>query len=124
MTWWEWLLVGVAGAVGAPLRYIVDTVVSARTDGEFPFGTMTVNLSGSFALGVLTGLVLYHGVGKAPNLVAGTGLLGAYTTFSTFSFETVSLVEAGEAGLALRNAVISVLGGTLAAAAGWGLAAL
>lgn len=124
MPWWEWLLVGVAGAVGAPLRYMVDTVVSARAEGQFPLGTMTVNLSGSFALGVLTGLVLYHGVGAAPNLIAGTGVVGAYTTFSTFSLETLSLVEAGEAGLALRNAVVSVLGGTLAAAAGWGLAAL
>ena len=124
MPWWEWLLVGVAGAVGAPLRYMVDTVVSGRAGGEFPFGTMTVNLSGSFALGVLTGLVLYHGVGAAPNLIAGTGVVGAYTTFSTFSLETVSLVEAGEAGLAIRNVVVSVLGGTLAAAAGWGLATL
>ncbi|HEX4865820.1 MAG TPA: fluoride efflux transporter CrcB [Acidimicrobiales bacterium] len=124
MPWWEWLLVGAAGAVGAPLRYLVDTLVSARGAGEFPFGTMTVNLSGSFALGVLTGLVLYHGVGTAPNLVAGTGVLGAYTTFSTFSLETLSLAEAGEVKLAVRNAVISVFGGTLAAAAGWGLAAL
>ena len=124
MPWWEWLLVGVAGAVGAPLRYMVDTVVSARAGGQFPLGTMTVNLSGCFALGVLTGLVLYHGVGAAPNLIAGTGVVGAYTTFSTFSLETLSLVEAGEAGLAFRNAVVSVLGGTLAAAAGWGLAAL
>lgn len=124
MPWWEWLLVGTAGAVGAPLRYMVDTLVSARAEGEFPLGTMTVNLSGSFALGVLTGLVLYHGVGAAPNVIAGTGVVGAYTTFSTFSLETLSLVEAGEVGLALRNAVISVLGGTLAAAGGWGLAAL
>jgi CrcB protein len=124
MTWWEWLLVVAAGAVGAPLRYVVDTLVSDRSDGMFPLGTLAVNLSGCFALGVVTGLVLDHGVGQAPRLVAGTGLLGAYTTFSTFSLETVTLAEAGEIGLALRNTALSVLAGTLAAAAGWGLAAL
>ncbi len=124
MTWWEWLLVIAAGAVGAPLRYVVDTLVSDRSGGAFPLGTLAVNLTGSFALGVLTGLVLDHGVGQAPRLVAGTGLLGAYTTFSTFSLETVALAEAGEIGLALRNAALSVFAGTLAAAAGWGLAAL
>jgi fluoride exporter len=124
MAWWEWLLVFAAGAVGAPLRCVVDTLVSDRSRGTFPLGTLAVNLTGSFALGVLTGLVLDHGVGQAPRLVAGTGLLGAYTTFSTFSLETVALAEAGEIGLAVRNATLSVFGGTLAAAAGWGLAAL
>ena len=124
MTWGEWLLVVAAGAVGAPLRYVVDTLVSDRSGGTFPVGTLVVNLTGSFALGVLTGLVLYHGVGQAPRLVAGTGLLGAYTTFSTFSLETVSLAESGEIGLALRNVAASVFAGTLAAAAGWSLAGL
>ena len=124
MRWWEWVLVVAAGAVGAPLRYVIDTIVSDRSDGTFPFGTLVVNLSGSFLLGVLTGLVLYHGVGQSSRLVTGTGLLGAYTTFSTFSLETVTLAETGEVGLALRNAGLSVLAGTLAAAAGWGLAAL
>ena len=124
MRWWEWVLVVAAGAAGAPLRYVIDTIVSDRSDGTFPFGTLVVNLSGSFLLGVLTGLVLYHGVGQSARLVAGTGLLGAYTTFSTFSLETVTLAETGEVGLALRNGGLSVLAGTLAAAAGWGLAAL
>jgi CrcB protein len=124
MSWWEWLLVAVAGAVGAPLRYMIDTVVSERAEGVFPAGTMVVNLSGCFLLGVLTGLVLYHGVGDTAHRVVGTGLLGAYTTFSTFSLETVALAEAGETGLAAWNLVGSLLAGTLAAAAGWALAAL
>lgn len=124
MLWWEWLLVAAAGAVGAPLRYVIDTVVSERTEGAFPAGTMVVNLSGSFLLGVITGLALYHGLGHLPKQVVGTGLLGAYTTFSTFSLETVVLAEAGESRLALSNALGSLIAGGLAAAAGWGLAAL
>lgn len=124
MSWWEWLLVAAAGALGAPLRYVIDSLVSDRGDGVFPVGTMVVNLSGSFLLGVLTGLALYHGVGDVPKRIVGTGLLGAYTTFSTFSLETIALAEAGESNLAVRNAVSSVLAGSLAAAAGWGLAAL
>ena len=124
MRWWEWILVVAAGAVGAPLRYVADTLVSDRFGGTFPLGTLVVNLTGSFLLGVLTGLVLYHGVGQSSRLVAGTGLLGAYTTFSTFTLETVTLVESGELGLALRNVGLSVFAGTIAAAAGWGLVAL
>jgi CrcB protein len=124
MSWWEWLLVAAAGAVGAPLRYVIDTAVSERLAGEFPGGTMVVNISGSFLLGVITGLGLYHGLHDLPKRVLGTGLLGAFTTFSTFSLETVALLEAGETGLALWNAFGSVLAGALAAAAGWALAAL
>lgn len=124
MSWWEWLLVAAAGALGASLRYVIDSLVSDRWDGVFPVGTMVVNLSGCFLLGVLTGLALYHGVGDVPKRIVGTGLLGAYTTFSTFSLETIALAEAGESNLAVRNAVSSVLAGSLAAAAGWGLAAL
>ena len=124
MTWWEWLLVGVAGAVGAPLRYIVDTLVSDRVEGTFPLGTLTVNVSGSFALGLLSGLVIYHGLSASPNLILGTGLIGAYTTFSTFSFETIALVEEGEGGLAILSVVANGLAGAGAAAAGLALAAL
>jgi CrcB protein len=124
MTWWQWLLVGVAGAVGAPLRYVVDTLVSDRVGGVFPLGTLAVNVSGSFGLGLLSGLVIYHGLSRPPNLILGTGLIGAYTTFSTFSFETIALLDAGEAGLAARNVVLNALVGAGAAAAGLALAAL
>ena len=124
MTWWEWLLVGVAGAVGAPLRYIVDTLVSDGVEGTFPLGTLTVNVSGSFALGRLSGLVIYHGLSGSPNLILGTGLIGADTTFSTFSFETIALVEEGEGGLAILSVVANGLAGAGAAAAGLALAAL
>jgi fluoride exporter len=124
MTWWEWLLVGLAGAAGAPLRYVVDNVVSDRMQGSFPLGTLAVNVSGSLALGLLTGLVIYHGLPGRPNLILGTGLIGSYTTFSTFSFETVGLLEEGETGLAVRNVLANALAGAAVAAAGLALAAL
>lgn len=124
MTWWQWLLVAAAGSVGAPARYLLDTGVSDRVAAMFPYGTLVVNVSGSFALGVLTGLALDHGLGTTAQLVLGTGLLGAYTTFSTFTLETVSLLQSGETQAAVRNAAGSVLVGAGAAAAGWALAAL
>jgi fluoride exporter len=124
MTWWQWSLVGGAGAVGAPLRYVVDVLVSERTAGAFPLGTMAVNLSGSFVLGLLTGLAMYHGLPKSAKEILGTGLIGAYTTFSTFSLETLQLAEEGEVQAALTNVVASLLAGGLAAAAGIALAGL
>ena len=124
MYWWEWLLVAAAGAVGAPLRYVVDTLVSNRVAAVFPYGTLVVNVSGSFVLGMITGLVVDHGFGGTGPLVLGTGLVGSYTTFSTFALETRSLVEAGETTSAARNLATSVLCGTAAAAAGWALMAL
>ena len=123
MAWWEWLLIAVAGAFGASLRYIVESAVSTRFDA-FPAGTLVVNLTGSFVLGLLTGLALYHGVGGAPREVLGTGFVGAYTTFSAFSLETAALIEDGETRLALANVGVSLAGGGLLGAAGWGLAAL
>jgi CrcB protein len=124
MIWWQWLLVCVAGAMGAPLRYMVDTLISRRVEGAFPLGTLVVNISGSFVLGLLSGLAIYHGLPGTPKLVLGTGLVGAYTTFSTFSLETVTLVEEGEARLAVGNVVANGLVGAVAAAAGLALAAL
>ncbi len=124
MSWWQWVLVGVAGGVGAPLRYVIDTVVSDRVQGVFPFGTLVVNVSGCFVLGLLTGLAIYDGLPGTPKLVLGTGLVGAYTTFSTFSFETVALLEEGQTRAAARNVALSAVIGTLAAAAGLALAGL
>ena len=124
MTWWEWLLVAAAGACGAPLRYVVDTKVSDRFNAVFPYGTLVVNVTGSFLLGVVTGLVLDHGLGSSEQLVIGTGFLGAYTTFSTFTLESLSLLQGGETAAAVRNVTGSVVAGALAAAAGWAIAAL
>jgi hypothetical protein len=67
---------------------VVDGAVADRTAGAFPWGTFAVNVSGSLILGFLTGLGLYHAFPKTPRVVLGTGFCGAFTTFSTFSFET------------------------------------
>ena len=124
MTPVAWGAFVLAAAIGAPLRYAVDTYVGDRVSGAFPWGTFLINATGSFALGVLTGLALYHAFPKTPKVVLGTGFCGAYTTFSTFTFETVRLVEEGEAGEALRNAVGTALTCAGAAALGIALAAL
>ena len=124
MTWWVWSLVGVAGAVGAPLRYVVDVLVSERIAGAFPLGTMVVNISGAFVLGLITGLAMYHGLPRSSREILGIGLVGAYTTFSTFSLETMQLFEDGELQSAATNIAVSLLAGGLAAAAGIALAAL
>jgi CrcB protein len=123
VTWWEWVLVGAAGAAGAPLRFVVNRIVTERASGLFPFGTLVVNVSGSFVLGLITGLAMYHGLVGPARQIIGTGFLGAYTTFSAFSVETVSLLEDGRRAAAARNVAVSLLGATLAAAAGLALAA-
>jgi fluoride exporter len=121
LTWSAFVL---AGAVGAPVRYLVDGFIGDRTEGVFPWGTFVINVSGSLLLGFLTGLALYHAFPKAPKVVLGTGFCGAYTTFSTFSFETVRLVEEGAYAEAMSNALGTLVIGALGAGAGLALAAL
>ena len=117
--------VALAGACGAVARYVVHGAIERRTASRFPFGTVVVNISGSLALGFLTGLVLYHGLAADARTVVGTGFLGAYTTFSSFSYETFGLLRDGpRAGTvaALANALGSVVVGLAAATAGLALA--
>jgi CrcB protein len=116
--------IAVAGALGAPLRYLLDGFVQDRTDSVFPRGTLIVNVTGSFILGLLTGLLLYHAFPSDPKIVLGTGFCGAYTTFSTFTYETVRLAEERALGAAFQNVVSSMLVPALAAAAGLALTAL
>jgi CrcB protein len=113
-----------AGAVGAPVRYLVQSFVRDPAGGAFPWGTLLVNTSGSLLLGLLTGLGLYHAFPETPRLVLGTGLCGAYTTFSAFTFDTVRLIEEGALNEAFRYAfgTLAVCAG--AAGAGLALAAL
>lgn len=117
------LLVLVGGAVGAPLRYLTDLLVQSRHDSVFPWGTFVVNAAGSFVLGLAAGAVsAADGPDWALTLV-GTGLCGALTTFSTFGYETLRLVEEGSWPAATANVVTSVLVAAAACAAGWALAA-
>ena len=113
----------VAGALGAPARYLLDGFVQDRTEGAFPWGTFVINVTGSLALGLITGAALYHAFPNTPKVWLGTGFCGAYTTFSTFTFETIRLLEEGAVSDALRNAAASLLTGALAAAIGLAIAA-
>lgn len=124
MTAVTWAAFLAAAAIGAPSRYLLDGFVQDRTSGVFPWGTFVVNVTGCFLLGVLTGFGIYHGLGSGVRTAVGTGGLGAYTTFSTFTFETVRLAEEGAIDEALRNALGSLLGGFAAAAAGLAVAAI
>lgn len=119
-----WLAFLAAAAIGAPTRYLIDGLVQDHTDGAFPWGTFVVNVSGCLGLGILTGLGLYHGLDATTRTVLGTGGLGAYTTFSTFTFETVRLAEEGASNEALRNVAASFLVGLAAASAGLALTAV
>lgn len=108
----------VAGAVGAPLRYLVDGAVGRRSDGLVPWGILVVNVGGSFLFGLVTGLALHHGLGRTPRIVIGTGFCGAFTTFSTFTYETVRLLENARRREAAVNVGLSLVLGAVAAALG------
>lgn len=99
-----WLLVMAGAAVGAPLRYLTDRFVQARHDSTFPWGTLTANVVGSLALGVLTGAA----ADPRLHLLIGTGLCGALTTYSTFSYETLQLAGVGARLYALANLVLTL----------------
>lgn len=115
-----WCGIAAVGGIGALARFEFDGLVQLRASGEFPFGTLVVNVSGSFVLGLLTGF----SVTGDTALVAGTGLLGSFTTFSTWVLETERLAEDGEGRLALANVAVSLVAGTAAASAGWAIGAV
>jgi CrcB protein len=114
-----WAGVLAIGGLGSVARFMVDRAVARRAARSFPFGTLTVNITGAVLLGFITGLALPHPVA----LLAGTAFVGAYTTFSTWMFETQRLIEERRVGPAVANIVISVALGIAAAAAGQALAA-
>ncbi len=116
--------VAAAGALGAVLRHLVDRLVQRRIRSGIPLGILVVNLSGSLTLGVLVASGLRHGIPTAWVTVAGTGLIGSYTTFSTFAFDTVRLAEADRRAVSLLNVVVSIAAGIGAAAAGLALGSL
>lgn len=107
--------VALAGGLGAACRFVLDGVVRSRTTGDYPYGTLLVNVSGSLLLGLLTGLGLTHLASDELVLVLGTGLLGGYTTFSTASIETVRLLQARRYGASLL-AGLGMLAASVAAA--------
>ena len=107
-----------AGAIGAVTRFVLDSSIKQRWTSSFPLATVVINVTGSLLLGVLAGLVLFHGQPSAWQTIVGTGFCGGYTTFSTASFETVRLVQLGRRGSALLNALGSLVLSVAACAAG------
>lgn len=113
------ILIGIGGFAGAVTRYLVDGAVAERTASSFPFGTLAVNITGSFVLGLLFALSAERAILPAdvrgPVLI---GFIGAYTTFSTSMLESWRLVESGAVGLAVLNLAGSVAIGMVAVVIG------
>jgi CrcB protein len=107
VTLWTWIAVALFGGAGAVARFLVDGWVGARFGRELPLGTFTINVSGSFLLGLVDGLALS---GNA-TVIAGAAAIGAYTTFSTWMFETQRLAEDGEFSAAALNVGASIAAG-------------
>lgn len=114
----NWVLVICGAMVGAPLRYLTDRTVQSRHDTVFPWGTFAVNVVGCLVLGMVTGAA----AGAHEQLLLGTGLCGALTTYSTFSYETLRLAEEGAGFFAAANVVGSIAAGLGAAFTGYAIA--
>jgi fluoride exporter len=116
------LAVLAGGMIGAPARYLVDRAIQARHDSVFPWGTLVVNLAGCAVIGFLLGAQRHLGLPPAAFALLGTGLCGGLTTFSTFSYETLRLLEDGAVGDAGLNVIGSLVAGVLLAWLGYLLA--
>ncbi len=114
MSVWVWIAVAAVGGAGAILRFVLDGAVAGRFGRQFPVGTLVVNVSGAFVLGLLTGLAL---TGTAM-LIAGTAAIGSFTTFSTWMLETQRLAEDAEPVYAIANVLASIALGVGAALLG------
>lgn len=115
----KFLTIALGGAAGALLRYFISGVVYRYSKSVFPWGTLTVNLSGAFIIGVLSGLSDFFCLNQQVRLFLFIGVLGAYTTFSTFCLENFYLLRDGEYWPALINIFVSNFAGILLAAAGF-----
>ena len=112
----NWMLVALGGALGAVLRFYLS---ESMPDADFPWATLSVNLVGSLLLGAVTAATLSNALSEPQALLLGVGLLGAFTTMSTFSVETITLMEAGQWRLAGAYVVVSAVIGPLLAWVGW-----
>jgi CrcB protein len=116
------VLVGVAAALGAVARYLVDVLVQSWHDAELPWGTFVVNVTGSFVLALASGLATHHGLDRDLAVVLTAGLAGGYTTWSTLMWESTALATDDSLIAATVNVAGSLAAGLLAAAAGYALA--
>ena len=113
------LAVGLGGIIGANARWQISDWSVSHWPSSFPWGTFLINISGSFILAVYLTTVTERFAGRSlTRLLVATGLLGAYTTFSTFVYETVRLVQHGDGRIALAYIVASLAGGLVTAAIG------
>lgn len=117
-----WLMVALAGALGSTCRYVIDHALTARSTAVLPWGTLLVNLTGSFGAGVVAGLSAAQLLPSRATLVVAGGFLGAYTTFSTAMYETLRLWEEGARPTAVLYLIAPMLLATAAAGLGWWLA--
>jgi len=114
----EAMWVGLGGFVGANARYWLGGWIMARLGSAFPYGTFVINITGSFILGMIMGVLEGHVLSPAVRLALAIGFVGAYTTFSTWTYETLRLIENGSLLMATINVVGSMLVGLLAAVSG------
>jgi CrcB protein len=119
----KFIIVAIGGGIGAVLRFVLSGVINqAANFHAFPFGTVLVNLIGSFAIGFLAGMFESLVVAQEWRLFLFTGILGGFTTFSSFGLETISLFRQSQNGLAFANVMVSNLLGIAMVAAGFFLA--
>lgn len=116
--------VSAVAALGAVCRYLLDLAIQWRHERSFPFGTLTINVLGSLVLGVVTGLALHHGLAGDAAAILGIGFCGGFTTFSTWTWESLALAQSRAVAAAAANVLGSLALGLVAAAAGLGLAQL
>jgi CrcB protein len=114
----EVLWVGLGGFVGANARYLLGGWIAARLGSSFPYGTFVINITGSFILGLIMGTLEGHILPPAVRPALAIGFVGAYTTFSTLTYETLRLIENGSLLLATVNVVGSLAVGLVAAVGG------
>jgi CrcB protein len=112
------LLVGVGGGVGAAARFWVADTIKARRPSGFPWGTWIVNVAGSLVIGLVSGWLLFGGSGEHWRLLLATGLCGGFTTFSTATVETATLLQSGRVRLAVLQGVSTLLVTVAAVVAG------
>lgn len=113
-------LVMAGGAIGSGARYLTNVAAARVLGAAFPYGTLTVNVSGSFAMGLIAAVLAARASGNVQtiHLLATTGFLGGFTTFSAFSLDTIALWERGEHGLAALYVAVSIVVSLAALVAG------
>ena len=117
----NFLLVMAGGAVGSAARYGVGKLTLASLGPDYPWGTLAVNLIGGFLMGLLAGILARTGGSEHTRLLLGVGVLGGFTTFSSFSLDTVLMIERGQFGMAMAYVLVSAIGSILALFAGLNL---